>query len=124
MSRKKEGFCVETKIIMALSGKKQSARSYIYMNPKNAKRSYMYRKSRHFAKSKTIPVTFLFIKIKTLYITQFFTIFLKLAFMCIQKVLHFVLCDVFIFKKPDTSKKARQFALRFKYTKSLKLCVT
>ena len=32
---------------------------------------------------------------------------------CIQKPWHFLLRDVFIYKKPDTSQKTRQFALRF-----------
>ena len=50
--------------------------------------------------------------------------FLKLAFIYIQKAWHFVLRDVFIYKKPDTSQKSRQFALRFFYTKSLTLCFT
>ena len=31
----------------------------------------------------------------------------------IQKAWHFVLCDVFIYKNPDTSQKSRQFALHF-----------
>ena len=39
--------------------------------------------------------------------------FLKLEFIYEQKVLHFALRDVFIYKNPNNSKKARQFALRF-----------
>ena len=39
----------------------------------------------------------------------------------IQKAWHFVLCDVFIYTNPETSKKARQFALRFD-TKVWTLC--
>ena len=35
-----------------------------------------------------------------------------------QKAWHFALCEVFIYKNPDTSKKAWQFALTFLYTKS------
>ena len=31
--------------------------------------------------------------------------------------------EKFLYKKPDTSKKARQFELRFLYTKSLTLCL-
>ena len=48
---------------------------------------------------------------------------LKLAFIYIQKEGHFALRDVFKNKKPDTSKKARQFASHFLYVKSLTLFV-
>ena len=39
-------------------------------------------------------------------------IFLKMAFIYIQKACHFSFRDVYIYKKPNTSKKARQFELR------------
>ena len=41
----------------------------------------------------------------------------------IQKALHSALRDVFIYKKPDTSQKARQFVLRFYIKKILTHCV-
>ena len=45
---------------------------------------------------------------------QFFMKFVEVGFY-IQKALHFVLHKVFIYKEPDPSQKARQFALRFIY---------
>ena len=80
-------------------------------------------KPRHFEKSKTICVTFLFTKIQTLCFTRFFMKFLNLAFIYMQKSWHFALHDVFIYKNPDTSKKSRQYALRFFIYKKLTLCV-
>ena len=49
---------------------------------------------------------------------------LELTFLYIKKAWHFSLRDVFIYKNPDTSQKARQFALRFIYAKILTLCAT
>ena len=59
---------------------------------KKMRNVYLYiQEARHFSKSKTICVTFLFTKNPTLYVTQFFMKFLKLAFIYIQKELHFAL---------------------------------
>ena len=66
----------------------------------------------HFEKRKTISVTFLYTKRRTIYFTLFFMKFLKLAFIY-KKAWHFALRDVFIYKNPDTSQKAQQFALCF-----------
>ena len=98
---------------MTTISERQRARFYIYKKKKTRKGLYIYTKARHFSKSKTICVTFLLSKIPTLYVMRFFMIFLKLAFIYIQKVSHFALRDVFINKKPENSKKATQFALRF-----------
>ena len=81
-------------------------------------------KARHFAKSTTICVKFLFKKIQTIYFTRFFMKSVKFTFIYIQKALHFALHDVFIYKKPDTSKIAKNIASHFLYAKSLTLCVT
>ena len=48
----------------------------------------------------------------------------KLAFIYIQKSRDFVLGDVFIYKKPDASKKQDNLRYIFLYTKSLTLCIT
>ena len=103
---------------------RQHACFHVQSSPKNCETFILIQKSRHFAKSKIISVTFLFTKSQKLYVTQFLIHFFKLEFIYIQKAWHFVLRDVFIYKKPDTSQKSRQFALRFFYTKSLTLCFT
>ena len=87
--------------------------TFIYIQKaKKLRNIYIYRKI------KTICVTFLLTKSRTLYVTRFFIIFLKLEFIYIQKAWHFALHDVFIYKKLDTSKKARQFTLRILYKKA------
>ena len=75
-------------------------------------------KDRHFSKIKTICVMFLFTKIQTLYVTQFFMKILKFAFIYIYKARFFALGDVFMYKKLDTPKKAREFSLFFFMEKS------
>ena len=52
----------------------------------------------------------------TFYVTQFSWNFESGIY--IQKAWHFALRDVFIYKKRDTSKKSRQFGLRFYLQKS------
>ena len=108
---------------MTTISERQRAHFYIYKKQKNAKRLYKYTKSQTLCK-KQDNLCYVFIhKKQTLYVRQFFMKFLKLAFKYMQKSLHFALHDVFMYKKIDTSKRARQSALRFLYTKSLTLCV-
>ena len=98
---------------------------FIYTKIKEHLNVHIYmHKARHVSKSKTICVTFLFTKIPTLYVTRFLMKFLKLAFIYIQKARLFSLLDVFLYQRPNTSKKVRQFALRFLIHKNLTLCVT
>ena len=92
--------------------KRQRAHLYMYKNQKNRNVYKYIQKARYCTKSKIICVTFSFTKIHTLYVTRFFMKFLKVAFIYIQKAWHFALRYVFIYKNPDTSKKARKFALR------------
>ena len=72
-----------------------------------------YKNPDTFQKSRQFSLRFYSKKSPTLYVTQVFMNCLKLAFIYIQKEWHFAFRDIFIYKKPDTSKKARQFALCF-----------
>ena len=69
-------------------------------------------KARHFTKNKTICVTFFIYKKPDTLCYAIFQEFFEIG-IYIQKARHFSLRDVFIYKNPDTSQKARQFALRF-----------
>ena len=91
---------------------------------KNAKRLYIYTKSETlFKKQDNLRYVFIHKNPDTLRYAIFMN-FLKLAFIYIQKAWHFLLCDVFIYKTPETSKKTILFALSFLYAKSLTLSVT
>ena len=94
---------------------------YIY-NKQKIRTVYIYtQKARHFSKNKTIFITFLYTKSHTLYFTRFLYFLLELIY--VQN--HDTLCYVtFLYKTPETSKQAIQFAFCFLYTKSLTLFVT
>ena len=72
---------------------------HIYTNPDTLQKSRQF--VLHFYSQKAKHFTLRYFLMK----------FLKLAFIYIQKAWHFPLRDVFIYRKSDTSKKARQFAL-------------
>ena len=103
------------KIAMTIIIERQRARLYTQKATKIAKLFYK-QKTRHFSKSKTVSVTFLYTKINTLDVKGFYEN--DEVGIYIQKAWHFALCDVFIYKKLDTSQKARQFAIRFYIQKS------
>ena len=97
-----------------ISGKK-CTRFYIYKKQK--KPLYINTKSQIlFKKQENLRYVFIHKNPYTLRST-IFMIFLKLTFIYIYKSWHFALCNFFIYKKPDTSKKARNFALHYIYTK-------
>ena len=102
--------------LQRLPSAKDNVHVYIYTKSKKTAKHFYVQKARHFTKSKTISVTFLYTKIMKLYVTRFSMKFLKVG-IYIQTVWKFALSDVFICKKPDTSQKARQFALSFIYKK-------
>ena len=102
------------------------ARFYLYKSKKDCKTFiYIYTQiARHFAK-KARQFTLRFYSQKARHFTlRDFSWFYGNWYLFKQKVWKFLLRDVFIYKNPDTSKKGRQFELRFLYTKSLTLCVT
>ena len=110
---KNEDFLTWMKITMTFISKRQCACSYIYKKQNSLGKVYIYiEKARHFAKSKTTSVTFLLTKIPTNYVTQFSWNF-EIGIYIFTKTWHFALHVVFIYKNTDTSKKLRQFALRF-----------
>ena len=86
---------------------------FVYIKPsrKKALRNvYVYRqKARHSSKSKTFSVLFLFMKSPTFYVTWFSWKFWNWHWYIYKK--HYI--ENFRYEKPDTSKKAGQFALCF-----------
>ena len=108
-------FVYKWKCTITAIGKRQRARFYIYKKAKTCD-SFLYTKSRHFAKSKKFPVTFYIQKVRHFTLRNFHENVEVGIY--IQKARHFAVCDVFIYKKPDTSQKVRQFALRFYIQKS------
>ena len=66
-----------------------------------------------YKKSKTILVLFLYTKCMIIFVMRFSWKFWIVIY--IQKARHFVLCDVFIYIKPDILQKARKCALHFIY---------
>ena len=78
---------------------------------KNIVKRFYLHKARHFSKSKTICVTFLYTKSLTLF-ARFFYENVEIGILY-TKPWHFALRDVFMYKKPGTFQKARQFALLF-----------
>ena len=72
---------------------------------------FIYKKSDTFQKARQFPLRFYIKKEIHLTLWDFHENFEVGIY--IQKAWHFVLRDVFIYKKFDTSQKARQFAIRF-----------
>ena len=93
--------------------KRQRVHFYIYKNQKMLNYYIYKQKARHFAKSKTISVRFLLTEIHTLYVTRLSWNVWNCHLYIHKRHDTFALREVFIYKKPETSKKARQFALRF-----------
>ena len=108
---------------MTPTSKRTHAHFNIYIKQTNCETFIYIRKARQFSRNKTVFITVLFTKIQTHHATRFFMKTLKLACICKEKEWKYMLHDVYIDINPDTSRKARQFAIRFLYTKSLTLCV-
>ena len=100
---------------------RQRARFYIYKKQKNAKRFYIHKKQDTSQKAGQFPLQFYIQKAWHFTSRDFLWKFEVGVY--IQKAWHFALRDVFIYKRPDTSQKARQFALGFIY-KIWTLCIT
>ena len=88
---------------------------------KKAKHSYIYiTKVTLFKKEGNCCYVYIHKNSNTTNVTQFFTIFFfEIGTYICTKAWKFALRDIFIYKKPGTSKKARQFALRFLINKKL-----
>ena len=78
---------------------------------KKLRNVFNYKKPDTFQKSRQFPLRFYIQKAINLTLRDFHEIFEVGIY--IQKVSHFALRDVFIYKKLDTSQKTRQFAIRF-----------
>ena len=92
--------------------KRQHARFYIYKKQKKCK-TFIYTKIQTLCKQQdNLCYVFIHKNSDTLHYAILMK-FLELAFICIEKAWHFLLHEVFIYKNPDTSQKARQFALHF-----------
>ena len=95
-----------------LPSSKVNANLFIYTKSKTNCETFLYTKSQTlFKKLDNFCDVFRFKKPYTLRYGTFHEIF-ELG-IYIQKAWHFALRDVFIYKKLDTSQKARQFAIRF-----------
>ena len=97
-------------------------RFYIYKKQKQLRKVFIYKMPDTFQKAGQFRSGFIYQKQDTLRYAVCHEVF-ELG-ICIQKAWHFALRDVFTYKNPDNSQKARQFALRFLYTKIWTLCVT
>ena len=96
---------------------RKTTRTFLYtQKAKKIAELFYTQKARHFSKSYTIPVMFLYTKSHTLDVTGFSWNFWSWNY--IQKSWHFSLREVFIYKKLETSQKAKQFAMRFYIPKS------
>ena len=88
---------------MTAINERKRTRSYIYA--RKGKRFYIHKKHDN------SPHVFIYKKDDTLLCVTSYEIFEVVIY--ISKAWNVALRDVFIYKKPDTSQKARQFALRF-----------
>ena len=90
----------------------KTMRTFIYRKSKKTLRNvFTYKKPDTFQKARQFPLRFYIQKAKHLTLRYFHEMFEVGIYM--QKAWHFALCDVFIYKKLDTSQKPRQFAIRF-----------
>ena len=92
------------------SFKRQRARIYKYKGQKQLRNILIYKKPDTFQKAGQLTLRFYIKKERHFTLRNVSRIFLSWHY--IQKAQHFALCEVFTYKKPDTSQKARQFALR------------
>ena len=97
------------KITMTTIIERQRAR--IYTKSKKLRNIFIYKKPDTFQKARQFPLRFYIQKTLHLTLLDFDEIFEVGIY--IQKASHFALHDVLIYKKLDTSQKARQFPLRF-----------
>ena len=95
------------------TSKRTHAHFNIYIKQTNCETFIYIRKARQFSRNKTVFITVLFTKSQTHHATRFFMKTLKWACICKEKEWKYMLHDVYIDINPDTSRKARQFALRF-----------
>ena len=91
--------------------KRQHACSDISKKRNNWETIFIYKRQDTLQKSRQCPLCFIFKKVRYFTIRDFDGNFEVGDY--IPKAWHFALRDVFILKKPDTSQKVRQFALRF-----------
>ena len=94
---------------------KRRARLYT-QKAKKLRNIFIYKKPDTFQKARQFPLRFYIQKAIHLTLRDFHEIFEVGIY--IQKAWHFALRDVFIYKKLDTSQKARQFVIRFYIQKS------
>ena len=113
--RKKIGFVYERKLRW-LPSSKDNVHAYIHKKQKKFPNVFIYKKSDTFQKARQFPLCFYIQKAIHLTLRDFHEIFDVGIF--IQRVWHFLLRDVFIYKKLDTWQRARQFAIRFYIQKS------
>ena len=103
-----------------LPSSKDNVHVFIHTKAKKLRNVFIYKKPYLFQKARQFPLRF-YIQ-KTIYFTLQDFSWIFEAGIFIQKAWHFALREIFIYKKLDTSQKARQFAIRFYIQKSGTLC--
>ena len=106
---------------MTANIERQRACFYIHKKQKKLPKTFIYKKPETFQKARQFLLRHINKNPYTLRYAIFHEIFEVGIY--IQKAWHFALLDVYIYKKLDTSQKARQFAIRF-YIQNPALCVT
>ena len=97
---------------MTAIGKRQLVRLYnIYKKGKKLRNVFISKTPDILQKERQFPLRFYSQKARNFTLRDFHENFEYGIY--IQKTWHFALRDDFIYKKPETSKKRRQFALRF-----------
>ena len=114
VSQKKRFLCM-MKITMTAIIERQRARLYT-QKAKKSRNVFLYKKPDTFQKARQFPLRFYIQKAIHLTLRDFHDIFEVGIY--IQKAWHFELREVFIYKKLDTSQKAKQSAIRFYIQKS------
>ena len=111
MFRKKIFFIYIWKLQWLPSAKENVHVFNIYKKQKTLRNVFIYKKQTLFKNPDNFRYILIYKKSDTLLYAIFHEIFEVSIY--IQKAWHFVLRDIFIYKNPDTSQKARQFAVRF-----------
>ena len=105
-------FCIFMYKSMTTISERQPCMSLYIQKQKNCE-TFIYIKNHTLSKKQDNLRKVLFTKSHILYGTRFFMKFLKLAFIHIQKSMTLCVTWRLLLKNPDTSKKTRQFGLRF-----------
>ena len=104
---------------------RKRASFYIFKNQKNAKRLYIYTKSKTiFKKQDYLSYVFIHKMPDTLHYMIFHEIFEIGIYIYTESMKFCVMQPFYVYKNPNTSKKARQFASHFFILKKMTLCVT